>query len=159
MLRRDVGRKEHDPMANTEQATVSFIETMKDPTVRADPYPTYERFRSMGRFVPTLFGGIITSHQDCFAVLRDNRFSSSNRHEAGYEQFGEIAGQLGLGELFQMLDRLMLFADTPDHTRLRRLVSKAFTPKAIEEMRPRIAEIVDRCLDAAEAKGEMEVVE
>jgi hypothetical protein len=146
-------------MSSTEVEPISFIDTMRDPAVHEDPFPTYERLRGIGRWVPTLFGGIVTSHADCFAVLRDNRFSSSNRHEAGYEQFGEMARQLGLGELFDMMDRLLLFADPPDHTRLRRLVSKAFTPKTIEAMRPRIAAIVDECLDVAAAKGGMEIVE
>jgi cytochrome P450 len=53
----------------------------------------------------------------------------------------------------------MLFADPPDHTRLRRLVSKAFTPKAIEAMRPRIAALVDDILEDADALGEIEVVD
>jgi len=147
-------------MSNTDIEPISVIELTRDPANRSDPYPLYERIRAMGRVVPTMFGGgVITSHADCFAVLRDNRFSSSNRHQAGYEDFRTMAEQLGIGDLFSMMDRVMLFADPPDHTRLRRLVSKAFTPKAIEEMRARIQRIVDDCLDRAAAKGGMEIVE
>lgn len=149
---------DHGGMSSTEQ-TVSFVELMKDPAVKVDPYPAYAHLREMGPVVPTLFGGIVTHHADCFAVLRDNRYSSNNRHEAGYGQFRELVTQLGLGDLMDMMERVMLFADPPDHTRLRRLVSKAFTQSAVEEMRPRIAAVVDARLDAAAAKGGMEIVE
>ena len=147
-------------MSSAEQTAISFIETVKDPEVHEDPYPTYASLREMGRAIPLELGGrILTRHADCFAVLRDNRWSSNNRHEAGYDQFREMVTQLGLGDLMEMMERLMLFADPPDHTRLRRLVSKAFTLRAVEEMRPRIASIVDALLDDAEAKGSMEIVE
>jgi cytochrome P450 len=58
-----------------------------------------------------------------------------------------------------MESKPMLFLDPPDHTRLRSLVSKAFTPKAVEAMRPHIADLVDDLLDAAATKGEIDVVE
>ena len=146
-------------MADT-QDQISFIDTLKDPAVRADPYPTYASIRDMGRLVPTMWGGFLcTHHAEAFNVLRDARFSSSNRHQAGYEQFRELVDQIGLSDLFGMFERLVLFADPPDHTRLRRLVSKAFTPKAVEDIRQRIAAIVEHQLDEAEAKGEMEIVE
>ena len=139
---------------------VSIAEAMKNPAVRLDPYPLYREFQERGRFLPTAFGGLlVTHHADCFSMLRDNRFSSSNRHEAGYEQFQEMAKQVGFGDLMVMMDRVMLFADPPDHTRLRRIVGKAFTPRAVEEMRARIAAIVDERLDRAADEGRMELVE
>src|SRR5438093_13935 len=108
---------------------ISLMELMKDPAVREDPYPTYAAIREMGRLVPTLYGGlIVTRHEDAFAVLRDARFSSNPSHQMGAEQFAELARQVGLGDLQDMFGRVMLNADPPDHTRLRRLVSKAFTP-------------------------------
>ena len=58
----------------------------------------------------------------------------------------------GLG--LSMLDR-----DPPDHTRLRGLVSKAFTPRALESLRPRIQQIVDGLLDQIERRGEMDLIE
>jgi cytochrome P450 len=139
---------------------VSLVEALKDPSVKADPYPLYREFRERGRFLPTAFGGLlVTHHADCFAMLRDNRFSSSNRHEAGYEQLLELARQVGLADLSVMMDRVMLFADPPDHTRLRRLVGKAFTHRSAEEMRARIGEIVDDRIEAAAPRGHMEIVE
>ena len=146
-------------MADTGQ-TVSLLDRLKDPAVKEDPYPQYAELRAQGRLVPTGYGGHITTHHaDSFTVLRDARFSSNNRHQAGYDNIRQLVDQIGLGDLFGMFERLMLFADPPDHTRLRRIVSRAFTPKAVEDIRPRIAKIVEGCLDAAAAIGGMEIVE
>jgi cytochrome P450 len=133
----------------TDTQTVSIADLLRDPEVRADPYPTYARLREMGRVIPTPFGGaLITHHQDVFSVLRDARFSSNSRHQAGNDQIVEMARQIGLGDLQNLFERVMLFADPPDHTRLRRIVGKAFTPRAVEDMRPRIGAIVESLLDA-----------
>jgi len=145
-------------MATVDQP-VSIAQALKDPAVREDPYPLYASYREMGPLLPTAFGGyLLTRHADCFQVLRDARFSSNQRHQAGWENVEQLVEALGFGDLFAMFTRVMLFADPPDHTRLRRIVSKAFTPKAVEEMRPRIAQLVDDLLDAAAEKGEMELV-
>src|SRR5437762_1129493 len=107
---------------------VSMMDLLKDPEIRANPYPMYADMRERGRLVPTVFGGFLVTHYaDAFALLRDARFSANSRHQAGYEQVKQMAGQVGLGDLQEMFERVMLFADPPDHTRLRRLVGKAFT--------------------------------
>lgn len=144
----------------SDTRTVPMAELLREPAVRQDPYPAYARLAEQGRLVPTTYGGtIVTRHADAFAVLRDARLSSSSRHQAGYEQLVELAGQVGLGDLLELSARLMLFADPPDHTRLRRLVSKAFTPRAVEAMRPRIAATVDRLLDEVAPDGGADLVE
>lgn len=144
-------------------AAVQFeglVQALTDPALRADPYPLYEQMYGLGPILSTAWGEyFITRHADCFNVLRDARFSSNNSHREGNENIQELIRQLGFEDLMSLMTRLMLFADPPDHTRLRRLVSKAFTPKAIEEMRPRIAQIVDDILDDADARGELELVE
>jgi cytochrome P450 len=140
--------------------TVSLIELMQDPEVRADPYPTYARLQAMGPVLPTLFGGwLLTRHAEVFSVLRDARFSSNSRHNVGYEQFVELARQLDLSDLQDLFGRVMIFADPPDHTRLRRIVGKAFTLRAVEDMRPRIAATVDRLLDGVAVDGGADLVE
>jgi cytochrome P450 len=149
-----------DDQQVTQLERVSLIELMKDPVVRADPYPTYARLQGKGLVLPTVLGGwLLSRHAEVFAVLRDTRFSSSSRHQAGYEQFAELGRQLGLSDLQDLMGRVMLFADPPDHTRLRRIVGKAFTARAVEDMRPRIAAIVDRMLDAVAAEGGADLVE
>jgi cytochrome P450 len=155
-----VAGRQVDDQQVTQLERVSLIELMKDPVVRADPYPTYARLQGMGMVLPTVLGGwLLSRHAEVFAVLRDTRFSSSSRHQAGYEQFAELGRQLGLSDLQDLMGRVMLFADPPDHTRLRRIVGKAFTARAVEDMRPRIATIVDRMLDAVAADGGADLVE
>jgi cytochrome P450 len=145
-------------MAGTE--TVSMLELLKDPAVRADPYPAYQRLRELGPIVAAPYDTVlVTRHAEVFTVLRDSRFSSNSRHQAGNEQFRALADQLGLGDLQDLFERVMLFADPPDHTRLRRIVGKAFTPRTVESMRPRIADVVDRQLDALAASDGKDLVE
>lgn len=140
--------------------TVSLMDMMKDPTVREDPYPTYARLRAMGPVLPLDYGGwLLTRHAEVSSVLRDARFSSNARHQVNYEQFVELAQAVGLSDLLELFGRVMLFADPPDHTRLRRIVGKAFTVRAVEEMRPRIAAIVEQMLDLVSENGGTELVE
>ncbi|MEN3272479.1 MAG: hypothetical protein V7636_1240 [Actinomycetota bacterium] len=145
-------------MSDTQQ--VAILDALRDPATKRDPYPFYTSLLQRGPLIETTFGDhLLTRHADCFNVLRDARFSSNDKHKPGFEQVGELIRQLGYEDLLGLLTRIMLFADPPDHTRLRRLVSKAFTPKAIEAMRPRIAEIVDDILEDADGRGEIEVVD
>lgn len=134
---------------------LSLLELLKDPEVRRDPYPSYNAIREIGPLVQAPYDTLLaTRHAEVFTVLRDARFSSNARHQANHEQFRALAQQVGLGDLEELFERVMLFADPPDHTRLRRIVGKAFTPRSVEAMRPRIAEIVERRLDDfAEAGG------
>jgi cytochrome P450 len=144
----------------TDTQELSILEAMRDPANKADPYPFYKSLLQKGPLLQLPFGAYaLTRHADCFNVLRDARFSSSDEHKDGYENIGEMIKALGYEDLLGLMTRIMLFADPPDHTRLRRLVSKAFTPKAIEGMRPRIAAIVDEILDDVDVRGEIEVVD
>ena len=144
----------------TDTQELSILEAMKDPANKADPYPFYKSLFEKGPLLQLPFGAYaLTRHADCFNVLRDARFSSNDEHKQGFENVGEMIKALGYEDLLGLMTRIMLFADPPDHTRLRRLVSKAFTPKAIEAMRPRIASIVDEILDDVDVRGEIEVVD
>jgi cytochrome P450 len=100
---------------------------------RRDPYAIYDEVRRRGELVPSPVVGFQTAtHRVCRQVLRDRRF--------GVQADGALnrgQGQLSLLEL-----------DPPDHTRLRRLVTPAFTPHAIAGYRPRIERVVDQLLDA-----------
>jgi hypothetical protein len=140
--------------------TVSLMEMMKDPAVREDPYPTYARLRAMGPVLPLDYGGwLLTRHAEVSSVLRDARFSSNARHQVNYEQFVQLAQAVGLSDLLELFGRVMLFADPPDHTRLRRIVGKAFTVRSVEDMRPRIAAVVEQMLDSVAADSGTELVE
>ena len=127
-----------------------------DPAFRADPYPLYRRLREENPIHAGPIGGLVlTRHADCLHVLRHPAASSDERKG---EMFEAMAAA---GEIDQELadNRPFLFLDPPDHTRLRRLVSKAFTPKTIERLRPRVQQLVDELLDARIETGTIELIE
>ena len=130
-----------------------------DPGFRTDPYSIYRRLLAEEPVHHTPFGLVVLSrYNDCAAVLRDPRSSSDPRTSIYFEAF--MAGRSEeevLGEFAQF--RPFLFMDPPDHTRLRSLVSKAFTPKVVEGLRPRIQAIVDELVASVRERGSMEVVE
>jgi cytochrome P450 len=123
-----------------------------DPEFLADPYPTYHRLRADDPVHHSPLGfWVLTRYEDVAAVLRDPRFIKEPLAALVAARFGaEVPRGVGLS----MLDR-----DPPDHTRLRSLVSKAFTPRVVEGLRPRIQKIVDGLIARAEAAGSMDLIE
>jgi pimeloyl-[acyl-carrier protein] synthase len=120
------------------------------PEVREDPYPTYHALREAdpvhrSPFMPMW---ILTRYQDVALVLRDGRFLADRRKADGFQPLPGIDGTPS-----------MLVLDPPDHTRLRGLVSKAFTPRMVERLSVQARAIVDAALDAAAERGAMELVE
>ena len=96
----------------------------------------------------------VTRHEDAAAVLLDDeRFVRDPRLALTEE---ELAAD-PLPPAFELIENHMLNRDGDDHRRLRRLVTKAFTPKMVEQLRPRIQAIADELLDAVEARGEMDL--
>ena len=132
-----------------------------DPVFKADPYPTYARLRSSAPVhraaMPDGRGvWLITRYEDVLAVLKDERFVKDWRSALTPEQLAEIPP---IPEVMKPISRNMLDTDPPDHERLRALVSKAFTPRLIERMRPRVQAIADGLLDAVQDKGEMDLID
>src|SRR5262252_4253690 len=123
-----------------------------DPAFVADPYPTYHRLRAEDPVHQSPLGfWVLTRYEDVSAVLRDPRFIKEPLAALVAARFGaEVPRGIGLS----MLDR-----DPPDHTRLRSLVSKAFTPRVVEGLRPRIQQIVDGLIARAQAAGSMDLIE
>jgi cytochrome P450 len=128
-------------------------------------FPLFARLRSTGAVVP-LSGGlggdgqawVVTRMEEAVQVLLDSaRFTVDPRSIAGEHPFGRGAdggdGQAG------PFSQSMLTVDEPDHRRLRGLVSRAFTPRYMEDLRPRVQEIADELLDGVEGRGGMDVVE
>jgi unspecific monooxygenase len=118
-----------------------------DPAFHADPYDQYRRLRAEGplrRTQPDVW--VATSHALCGQVLRDPRF--------GHRPDGEAS--VFRSEGLEEERRSFLSLDPPDHTRLRRLVSKAFTARLVERLRPRVAELVDSLL--ADVSGETDLI-
>jgi cytochrome P450 len=127
------------------------------PEMLADPYPTYRSMRERGPILrdPSGTHWVVTGYAEARVVLTDARF-------------GEAAGRGGRMRLSltnlegpdHLLGRVetMLSVDPPEHSRLRGLVSKAFTPRSIEALRPRIQEIVDELLDGVEGRAEFDLI-
>ena len=120
------------------------------PEIRADPWPFFARLREAHPVHRRPSGDwLLTRYDDCSGVLADPRCSSNPAHEAKPSE-GSPARREG--------SSLLLFLDPPDHTRLRRLVSKAFTPRRVEALRPRIAELVDSLLDEVAGERSFDVL-
>jgi cytochrome P450 len=98
---------------------------------------------------------LITRYDDVVAVLKDGRFVKDWRKAKTPEQIAQMPHQ---AEVLVKLDRNMLKLDAPDHTRLRALVHKAFTPRLVADLRDRIQAIAEALLDAVHAKGEMDLI-
>ncbi len=110
-----------------------------DPSNRADPYPAYDRIRDSGPLqLPGTGLTVFSSYADCDEVLR-HPSSASDRLKSSAAQ-REIAKG---AEARPMGPPGFLFLDPPDHTRLRRLVSKAFVPKVVKALEPDITDLVD----------------
>jgi cytochrome P450 len=121
-----------------------------DPAFVADPYPTYHRLRAEDPVHKSPLGfWILTRYDDVVSTLRDPRFAKEAIASFVAARFGTPIPTTGIS----MLDR-----DPPDHTRLRGLVSKAFTPRVVEQLRPHIQQIVDGLLDAVEDRRAMDLV-
>lgn len=129
------------------------------PAYRDDPYPTLHRLRQEDpvHLAPLLDVWILTRYADVMAALRDPALSASVKNWRGYERFFLRDGVGSDNLLFEMYGRWMLQIDPPDHTRLRNLVNKAFTPRAVEHIRGQVAATVEELLDAA-GRERMEVV-
>jgi cytochrome P450 len=125
-----------------------------DPSNRANPYPTYDQIRARGPLqLPHMTLNVFSSYQDCDDVLR-HPSSASDRLKSTAAQ-REIAEGV---EVRPIGPPGFLFLDPPDHTRLRRLVSKAFVPKVVKALEPDITALVDGLLNRVEEQGSFDVI-
>ncbi|MGV0815247.1 cytochrome P450 [Mycolicibacterium boenickei] len=137
-----------------DQAPQELLLQLLDPACRADPYPSYNQIRELGPLhLPESNLTVFSSFADCDEVLRhpasrsDRTNSTIARRQIESEPEHRPRGPSSF-----------LFLDPPDHTRLRRLVSKAFVPKVIKALEPDIVELVDGLLDNVERQGSLDVI-
>ncbi len=135
----------------TESAGALGLETLRRPEVLADPYPFYRRLQAEAPVLWDEEGGswVVSRYADVVALLRDPRLSAARTAPRDADDMMAAAARA--------LSRQMLFLDPPDHTRLRGLINKAFTPRRVEVLRPLIQELVDDLLDRVAAAGGMDV--
>jgi cytochrome P450 len=132
----------------------ALLLALMDPANRADPYPVYKQFRDRGPMqLPEANLTVFSAYRDCDEALR-HPSSSSDRLKSTVAQrlLADGATPRPMGPPG------FLFLDPPDHTRLRRLVSKAFVPKVVNELQPDITELVDGLLDRIAERGRFDVI-
>ena len=126
---------------------------------RQNPYPIYHQFREADPVHwSEMFGfWVCTRYDDIVAILRHSQASANPRDWERFDDYVEALG--GTGPAGDMQSRWMLLKNPPDHTRLRKLVTKAFTPRVVENMRTHIQDIVHDLLDAGQAKGSFDIIQ
>src|SRR5580658_3731456 len=149
-------------MRRVEPAVIRFYQWRGDPLARwirsqakTDPYPLYADIRRRPLIRSALGAWMTADHAVAESVLRDRRFSSSPVHQRGYQPpaypAGDPRAELPAADLLTM--------DPPDHTRLRRLVAGAFTPRSIAELEPWIREVTGRLLTAADDAAGFDLID
>jgi hypothetical protein len=125
---------------------------------RRDPLPAYRRLRENEPIRRNRWQGswLLSRYDDVAAVLRDPRFTTDRTSLLPFRLMRRASRRHP--DFVSLLDRNLLMLDGDEHRRVRSLVSKAFTPRRVEALRPRVEAIVDELLDAVAAQGRMELV-
>src|SRR5437588_4557877 len=144
-------------MAQTNQTTPSLADALSPENI-ANPYPLYRQMREIDPVYwdERVNSWVLTTYAHNVSALRDTRFSATGFMAETAWIPEELRATLE--PPIRALTRQMLFLDPPDHTRLRGLVAKAFTPRMIEALRPTIQQIADELLDTAQANGRTELI-
>jgi unspecific monooxygenase len=125
-----------------------------------DPYADYAELRAR---TPVLYDEatdhwLVSRYADVDALLRDRRFGRTYLHVATHEEMGRPAPPPWQAPFWDLIDAGILDMEPPDHTRVRRLVSKAFTPRYVEGLRPRVQAIVDTLVEDLTGAGEVDLL-
>ncbi|MFJ9581686.1 cytochrome P450 [Streptomyces sp. NPDC101191] len=126
-----------------------------------DPYPAYAWLREhapvhRAKLPSGVEAWLVTRYADARQALADQRLSKNPAH---HDEPAHAKGKTGIpGERKAELMTHLLNIDPPDHTRLRRLVSKAFTPRRVAEFAPRVQELTDRLIDGFAERGEADLI-
>ena len=123
------------------------------PEFYANPYPTYRALRETEP-VKRLPNGsyFLTRYDDLVAAYKNTKTFSSDKKK-------EFAPKYGASLLYEHHTTSLVFNDPPIHTRVRKLLAPAFTPRALRALQPRIEALVDRLLDDAERRGRIDLIE
>jgi cytochrome P450 len=145
-----------------EPAVLRFYQWRGDPVAgfmrpetKIDPYPLYADLRRRGLVRSPLGAWATARHETATKVLTDRRFSASPTHQPGYRPpaypAGDPRAELPSADLLTM--------DPPDHTRIRRLVASAFTPRAIADLEPWIRDLTQRLLAPLDAADSFDLID
>jgi cytochrome P450 len=149
-----VSTKEYDSMtANARELAADFNLEKLSPEFYADPYPTYRALREHEP-VKLLPNGsyFLTRYDDLIGAYKSTKLFSSDKKK-------EFAPKYGNSLLYEHHTTSLVFNDPPAHTRVRRLIMGALSPRAIAEMEPDLIALVDHLLDGLAAKGDIDLIE
>jgi len=131
--------------------------TLYTPAFFSDPYPTYQALRDQGPVYRDGRTWMVTRHAQIKAVAHDPHLGKGPVTQALVAALPPAAREAA-APFSESISRNMLRVDPPDHTRLRGLVSQAFTPRTVETLRPRIERLVADLLDAVTPAGKMDAI-
>src|SRR6266480_7363117 len=151
--------KKHTVTVTTPVSSIKPVD-VTDTTFKANPFPFYAQLRTEAPVFPVKLptrqrAWLVTRYDDVLNVLKDERFAKDPRNAMTHEQLKKLPW---VPPMFKPLEQNMLDLDSPDHTRLRALVHKAFTLRLIEQMRDQIQALTNELLDEAEPKGGMDLI-
>jgi cytochrome P450 len=131
-----------------------------DPAFIADPYPVYADLRE---HEPVHYDGatdhwLISRYEDVNRLLRDRRFGRTYLHASTHAEMGHPDPPQWHAPFWDLINAGILDMEPPNHTRVRRLVSKAFTPRFVEGLRPRVQRIMDGLVDEVDGAGEFDLM-
>ena len=126
----------------------------------ADPYPAYERLRALAPIVydEVTDHWLVTRFHDVNALLRDRRLGRTYLHRSTHEDMGREPPSPTLDPFWHLITHGILDMEPPDHTRVRRLVSKAFTPRMVVSMREPVQRLTDDLVDQVAGAGELDLL-
>ncbi len=126
----------------------------------ADPYPAYAELRREDpvRYDEGTDHWLVARYEDVKALLRDRRLGRTYLHLATHAEMGHPDPPAWHDPFWDLINAGILDMEPPDHTRVRRLVSKAFTPKFVEGLRPRVQAIMDELVDGVAGAGEFDLI-
>ncbi len=133
---------------------MAYVFDLGNPATNANPFPEFARLRADDpvHWSPAMKAWIVTRYADVKQIALNNRQISADRLTPFFKTNPEY--QKGtIDSLVRYLNHWMVFRDPPDHTRLRRLFNKAFTPTPVENLRPNVESIVAHLIDAMAAKA------
>jgi cytochrome P450 len=134
-------------------------EFMRESRYREDPFPFYEQVRSRGDFVHGQFVDVTASYDVCSQVLKGDDWRAGPDDEVLPGPLGKVMAWARDPRALGPIDPpSMLVVEPPDHTRYRKLVSKVFTPRAVEGLRPQVERIATDLLDRLAGRREFDLV-
>jgi cytochrome P450 len=133
---------------------MTYVFDLGNPATNTNPFPEFARLRASDpvHWSPAMKAWIVTRYADVRQVALNNKQISADRLTPFFKANPEYQ-RGGIESLVRYLNHWMVFRDPPDHTRLRRLFTKAFTPTAVENLRPNIEDIVAHLIDGMQAKA------